>query len=65
MISWEVFNADQIQLFRDGEVVIPSAQLEGTYEDCYEKAGIYVYRLEARNSEGNYNLLELQVIVDP
>ena len=64
-ISWEVFNADQIQLFRDGEVILPGGQLKGNFEDCYDAAGIYVYRLEARNSEGNYNLLELQVIVDP
>jgi hypothetical protein len=65
LISWEVFNADQIQLMRDGEVIVPSAQLKDSYEDCYDETGIYVYRLEARNSEGNYNLLQLQVIVDP
>jgi hypothetical protein len=65
IISWEVFNADRIQLLRDGEVILPNTQLKDAYEDCYDEAGIYVYRLEARNSEGNYNLLELQVIVDP
>lgn len=63
-IYWEVMNADQIQLLRDGAAVVPDAQLQGSFEDCFSAAAIYQYRLEAKNSEGNYNVLELQVIVE-
>lgn len=64
IIYWEVLNADQIQLLRDGVAVVPNAQLRGSFEDCYNAAAIYKYRLEAKNSEGSYNVLELQEIVE-
>ena len=64
-ISWEVLNADQIRLLRDGIVVVPIGQLEDSFTDCHNQAAIYRYRLEAENSDNNYNVLELQVIVDP
>jgi hypothetical protein len=63
-ISWEVLNADQIRLLRDGTVVVPIGQLEDSFQDCHNQSAIYRYRLEAENSEGNYNVLDLQVIVD-
>lgn len=64
-LYWEIFNADQIQLLRDGVSVMQNPQLQDSFEDCYSAAAIYQYRLEAENSEGNNNVLELQVIVDP
>lgn len=64
-IYWEVLNADQIRLLRDEEIVVPNGQLQDSFTDCPDKAVIYRYRLEAENSEGNYNIMELQVIVDP
>ncbi len=64
VIYWEVMNADHIQLLRDGVVVVPNAPLQGSFEDCYNAAAIYKYRLEAKNSDGNYNVLELQEIVE-
>jgi hypothetical protein len=64
-IYWEVQNADQIRLLRDEEIVVPNGQLQDSFTDCLNSAVIYKYRLEAENSEGNYNVLELQVIVDP
>jgi hypothetical protein len=64
-LYWEIINADQIQLLRDGVSVMQNPQLQGSFEDCYSAAATYRYRLEAENSEGSYNVLELQVIVDP
>ena len=64
-ISWEVLNADQIRLLRDEAVVVPVGKLMDSFSDCHNQAAIYRYRLEAENSEGNYNFLELQLIVDP
>ena len=64
-LYWEVLNADQLRLLRDGVLVVFNPQLQDSFEDCYDAAAVYQYRLEAENSEGNYNVLELQVIVDP
>ncbi|MGD9091516.1 MAG: hypothetical protein PVF74_01615 [Anaerolineales bacterium] len=64
-IQWEVLNADQIQLLRDEVVVVPNGQLQDSFTDCHNQAAIYRYRLEAKNSDNFYSVLELQVIVDP
>jgi len=63
-LYWDVLNADQLRLLRDGMSVLTNPQLQGSFEECYNAAATYQYRLEAENSEGNYNVLELQVIVD-
>jgi hypothetical protein len=60
-----VLNADQIQLLRDEVVVVPNGQLQDSFTDCHNQAAIYRYRLEAKNSDNFYSVLELQVIVDP
>jgi len=62
-IHWLVENADQIQLLRDGLVVLDQGKSSDSYRDCPEQAAIYRYRLEASNSE-NANWIELQLIVD-
>jgi hypothetical protein len=63
VLSWAVENADQIVLRRDGSSVVGNAQSSDTFQDCLNQAGIVVYRLEASNSAGESNWMELQVIV--
>ena len=63
-ISWQVDNADLIQLKQDGAMVLDQAAANYTYQACLDQAGIYVYRLEAQNSAGSDNWMELQVIVE-
>ena len=62
-IHWAVENAGQIQLLRDGSVVLDQVKSSDSYRDCPEQAAVYRYRLEASNSE-NANWIELQLIVD-
>ncbi len=64
-LSWVVENAELIQLKRDSALSLDQAPASHTYSDCLEQPGIFLYRLEAENSAGFYNWVELQVIVDP
>lgn len=64
-IYWEVLNADQIRLVRDEVVIVTNGQLTDEFTDCHDVRSIYRYRLEAENSDGIQNHMELQVIVDP
>lgn len=63
-ISWQVDNADLIQLKKDGILVLDLAPAQHTYQACHDQYGIYVYRLEAENGSGSSNWIELQIIVD-
>jgi hypothetical protein len=63
-ISWQVDNADLIQLKRDEALVLDQAPAQHTYQACHDQAGIYVYRLEAKNGSGSENWMELQIIVE-
>ena len=63
-VDWIVENADNIQLLRDGSVVVKNGKASDSYRDCPKDAAVYKYRLEASNSE-NANWIELQLIVDP
>jgi hypothetical protein len=62
-IHWVVENADQVQLLRDGSVVLDQGKSSDSYRDCPEQAAVYRYQLEASNNE-NANWIELQLIVD-
>ena len=62
-LHWTVENADNIQLLRDGSVVVDQGKASDSYRDCPNQAAVYKYRLEASNSE-NANWIELQLIVD-
>jgi hypothetical protein len=62
-VSWVVENADNIQLLRDGSVVVNNCRASDSYRDCPKDPSVYKYRLEASNSE-NANWIELQLIVD-
>ena len=62
-IYWVVENADNIQLLRDGSVIVKNGKASDSTRDCPKDAGVYKYRLEASNNE-NANWIELQLIVD-
>ena len=65
VLAWAVENADLVQLKRDSAVILDNAGLNDSYEDCLNDSGTYRYRVEASNSAGFYNWMELQVIVSP
>jgi hypothetical protein len=63
-LSWIVTNAEIVTLSRDGELIY-NALMEDHYQDCLSQAGIFRYRLDASNSDGQFfNWSELQVIVE-
>lgn len=62
-LSWEITNADVVTLSRDGTVIY-NAKAVDSYQDCFDQAGVFRYRLDASNSDGQFfNWSELQVIV--
>ena len=63
-LSWTVSNAEIVTLSRDGEVIY-NALMVDSYQDCLDQTGIFRYRLDASNSDGQFfNFSELQVIVE-
>lgn len=63
-LSWTVTYAEIVMLSRDGEVIY-NALLTDSYKDCFYQAGVYGYRLDASNSDGQFfGWSELQVIVE-
>lgn len=63
-LSWTVTNAEIVTLSRDGEVIY-NAMMVDSYQDCLGQAGIFRYRLDASNSDGQFfGFSELQVIVE-
>ena len=63
-LPWEIANAEIVTLSRDGEVIY-NALMVDRYQDCLDQSGIYRYRLDASNSDGQFfNWSELQVIVE-
>ena len=63
-LSWAVINAEMVTLSRDGEVIY-NALMVDSYQDCLGQAGIFRYRLDASNSNGQFfGWSELQVIVE-
>ena len=63
-LSWTVTNAEIVMLSRDGEVIY-NALMVDSYQDCLGQAGIFRYRLDASNSDGQFfGFSELQVIVE-
>ena len=63
-LSWTVTNAEIVTLSRDGEVIY-NALMVDNYRDCLGQAGIFRYRLDASNSDGQFfGWSELQVIVE-
>ena len=63
-LSWTVSNAEIVTLSRDGDVIY-NALMDDRTQDCLDQAGIYRYRLDASNNDGQFfNWSELQVIVE-
>ena len=63
-VSWTVTNAELVTLSRDGEVIYCALMVD-SYQDCLDRAGVFRYRLDASNSDGQFfGFSELQVIVD-
>jgi hypothetical protein len=62
-LTWETENADSLQLFRDGELILDDAPLNRTLQDCPKRVGFVVYRMVAKNNAGESNWIELQVRV--
>ena len=63
-LSWTVTNAESVTLSRDGELIYNALMVDG-YRDCLDQSGIFRYRLDASNSNGQFfNWSELQVIVE-
>ena len=63
-LAWSITGADTVQLIRDSAVIMDNTGLDDSYQDCLDEPGIYRYRLEAKNSGGFYQWMELQLIVD-
>lgn len=52
-VSWTVSgNANRVQLWRNDALVLDFAVFSGTVTDCLSVEGAYVYRIEARNAQG-------------
>jgi heat shock protein HslJ len=52
--SWQVGgDAAQIELLRDGIVILPNAPFSGSIQDCLSTAGSYTYRLEVLSRNGD------------
>jgi hypothetical protein len=64
IFNWSVQGADIVHLLRDDVVIAEDNGLTDSFKDCLDQAGIYRYRLEASNTDGFYQWMELQVIVD-
>jgi hypothetical protein len=63
-LTWVVTNAETVTLSRDGSVIY-NALMEDSYRDCLDQTGVFRYRVDASNSDGQfYNWSELQVIVE-
>jgi len=63
-IAWSVSDeAALVQVRRNGKVVIDKGGPTGQQMDCLEKAGDYVYRLEAYNSAGESVFQEVAIRV--
>ena len=63
-LSWQITNAELVTLSRDGEPIY-NALMVDQYKDCLDQNGVYRYRLDASNSDGQfYNWSELQLIVE-
>ncbi len=53
-VSWQVGgDAVQIDLQRNGVVILPSAPFSGSIQDCLNTAGAYTYRLEVLGRSGD------------
>lgn len=64
LVTWATSGGtSQVQLKRNGAIVIDNAQLAGSAQDCLSVAGTVVYRLEARSANGQLDSRELAVIV--
>lgn len=62
-LSWIIKNAEVVTLSKDGTQIY-NGKIVDNYQDCPSQAGVYRYRLDASNSNGQYfNWSELQVIV--
>lgn len=65
-ISWSVGGgATDIELLRDGLVVLDNAPFGGRVQDCPADSGNLVYRIEARNPLGELATAEASVTVSP
>ena len=63
-LSWNITKAEIVTLSRDGELIY-NALMVDSYQDCLDQPGIYRYRIDANNSNGQFfNWSELQVIVE-
>lgn len=65
ILSWEVENAEQIQLFRGGEMVLFQSEASDTFQDCPEAPGNVIYRLEASGESGGFESEQIRVSVAP
>ena len=64
ILSWTITNAETVTLSRDGSPIY-NALMVDNYQDCLDQAGVYRYRIDASNSNGQFfNWSELQVIVE-
>jgi hypothetical protein len=62
-LNWEVLHADSVNILRNGDLAASGLPAFGTHEDCPNQPGTSVYRLDASNSSGYSNYLELMVYV--
>jgi hypothetical protein len=65
ILSWEVVNAEQIQLFRGGDMVLFQSEASDTFQDCPEAPGNFVYRLEASGESDGLESEQIRVSVAP
>ncbi len=64
-LTWETENAASLNLYRNDELLLEDVPPAKTLQDCPSQLGYAVYRLEAENSAGQRNWIQLQVKVEP
>ncbi len=64
IVSWQVGgDVSQIDLLRDGQLIVPNAPFSGSIQDCLNSSGNYTYRLQVLGRNGQTESDEKTVTV--
>jgi heat shock protein HslJ len=64
VVTWQVGgDVLQIDVLRNGVIIVPSAPFSGSFQDCLDTAGSYAYRLEALGRDGQTEAQDQNVTV--
>ncbi len=64
IVSWQVGgDVSQIDLLRNGILIVPNAPFSGSIQDCLNSSGSYAYRLQVLGRNGQTKSDEKSVTV--